>query len=103
MSAVFSVATEHSRYGIVIEETDCILIHAQAPNSESVSLRPPPGGGPCLISGPKKDGLIGGGAYFKSHIFDEIHNNFPYFTIIPITKTERKREQKMVLYHQVTK
>ena len=32
----------------------------------------------------------GGVAYFKLHIFDEIHNNFPYFTIIPITKTAQE-------------
>ena len=54
--------------------------------------------GAYLISGPKRGALVGergliergGGAYFKSHIFDEIHNNFPYFTIIPITRTEQE-------------
>ena len=50
------------------------------------------GGGAYLISDPKIGGayLIERGAYFKSHIFDEIHNNFPYFTILPITKTEQE-------------
>ena len=54
--------------------------------------------GAYLISGPKRGGFMReggliereGGAYFKSHIFDEIHNNFIYFTIIPITKTEQE-------------
>ena len=32
------------------------------------------------MSGPKRGGLLERGANFKSHIFDEIHNNFSYFT-----------------------
>ena len=31
----------------------------------------------------------GGGAYLKSFIFVEIYNNFPNFTITPITETEQ--------------
>ena len=31
-----------------------------------------------------------GGAYTKSHILDEMHNNFPIFTITLITKTEQE-------------
>ena len=60
-------------------------------------------GGAYLISGPKRGrhiregGLIEGGPYFKSHIFDETHNNFPYFTIVPITKTEK--ENGFVFHH----
>ena len=34
-----------------------------------------------------REGKWGGGAYLKSHIFDEMHNNFPNFTISPMTKT----------------
>ena len=40
-----------------------------------------------------REGLIrgrGGGGYLKSYIFDEIHNNFPNFTITTITKTEQE-------------
>ena len=45
-----------------------------------------------LISGPKREGLVreGWGAYSKWYIFDEVHNNFPNFTITPITKTEQE-------------
>ena len=32
----------------------------------------------------------GGGSYFKSHIFEEIDNNFPFFTITPVTQTEQE-------------
>ena len=41
------------------------------------------GGGAYLISGPKKGGLMerGMGAYSKSYISDEIHNNFPKFLL----------------------
>ena len=48
------------------------------------SIKPP---GAYFISSLKRyrGGLI------SNHIFsDEIHNNFPYFTIIPITKTEKE-------------
>ena len=59
--------------------------------------------GACLISGLKRErggggaywrgGLNrdGGGAYFKSfNKFDEIHTNFPNFTMTPISKTEQE-------------
>ena len=31
----------------------------------------------------------GGGAFSKSYIFEEIHNNFPNVTITAITKTKQ--------------
>ena len=34
--------------------------------------------------------LRGEGAYSKSYIFGEIYNNFPNFTIAPITKSEQE-------------
>ena len=59
-----------------------------------------------MISGPKRAGGGGliregglierecvcgrGGAYSKSYILDEIHNNFPNLTITPIIKTEQE-------------
>ena len=51
-----------------------------------VHTSPPGGGGGGLTTG----GLIERGAYLKSYIFDEIHNNFPNFTFTPITKTEQE-------------
>ena len=41
----------------------------------------------------------GGRAYFKSHIFNVIHNNFSYVTIITITKTE---QENVFFYHHFT-
>ena len=44
--------------------------------------------GAFLISGPKRGVLIREVGLIQ--IFDEIHNDFPYFTIAPITKTEQE-------------
>ena len=33
---------------------------------------------------------MGGGAYSKSCIYEEIHNNVPNFTFTPVTKTEQE-------------
>ena len=47
--------------------------------------------------------LEGGGPYFKSYIFDEIHNNFSKFTITPVTKTEQETERNCFgRYHHFT-
>ena len=49
--------------------------------------------GVLFNSGPTRGGLNregGGGAYLKSYIFDEIHNNFPNFTFTPIANTEQE-------------
>ena len=77
------------------------FIYQQLENSiyRKSSIKPPKGGGGAyLISGPKRGGglirdgglIERGGANFKSHIFDKIHNNFSYFTIIPITRTQQE-------------
>ena len=52
--------------------------------------------GSDLISDPERgrlnrEGRGGGWAYFKSHIFDGIHKNFPYFPIITITNCRTRK------------
>ena len=60
-------------------------------NYRKSSIKPPAGeggGGAYFMPGPKRRGLTERGCLLKIKCY--IHNNFPNFTIIPITETEEE-------------